>query len=427
MALGCVKKTLDPTGRYEVLRYGQTNQRVRLNAASVTGTSLKQLQEDFGCSVAVTLYMRLLQHARNVFLVLFCCGAYGSYQNFRRASVRNDCRGASTRTQQPPAYYTCSMRATPPRVTARLEHEYEHLTSQPSECGYQGLPIREDAYMLHVPPMLRLGIGGCEEYNSATVQTMPRGPPNPFVDTPAAAFCANGASAEIQGWFGFVIVAVLVGYLVWLRWFIQRRGGKADRCRLTAADYAISLTGLRRGEEIDGEDGLRENLAKDLEELGFAPRQIDHIAVGANGRNQIKLLRQLGGMNVQQRDLATSDEEALAKLAAKREKLVAKFEKGLEASTKSTGHAVIVFRAESDRDAFQEALEKGAMEEGSIVLRSLWASETRVLSRSRSPRAWQRLDFEAAPEPEYASPARTEQRLIASHASRHPVETQTSS
>ena len=100
LARGCVKRTLDPTGRYEVHRYGQPNQRMRLNTASVFGTSITQLMEDFKLPLAVTLYMRVLKHAVLLLLVLFACGLFGSYENFVRSGKRNECRGAALSATQ---------------------------------------------------------------------------------------------------------------------------------------------------------------------------------------------------------------------------------------------------------------------------------------------------------------------------------------
>ena len=97
LARGCVKRTLDPTGRYEVLRYGQANQRMRLNTASVFGTSMTQLMETFKYPLAVTLYMRVLKHAVLLLLGLFACGLFGSYENFVRSGKRNECRGVHAR------------------------------------------------------------------------------------------------------------------------------------------------------------------------------------------------------------------------------------------------------------------------------------------------------------------------------------------
>ena len=100
MARGCVKRTLDPTGRYEVHRYGQANQRMRLNAASVFGTTVTDLMTDFKYPLAVTLYMRVLKHAVVLLLVLFACGLFGSYENFVRSGKRNECRGAALSATQ---------------------------------------------------------------------------------------------------------------------------------------------------------------------------------------------------------------------------------------------------------------------------------------------------------------------------------------
>ena len=135
------------------------------------------------------------------------------------------------------------------RVAERLEGEYQALTASDSysKCGYSGRPIRMDAYKLHIPFMLRFAIGGCEEYTEGTVHTLPRGPPNPFVDTPGAAFCASGAdmATQVQAWFGFIDVAVLVGYLIWLRrlylglvaiFFLGRKQRVGCRARLRLVD-----------------------------------------------------------------------------------------------------------------------------------------------------------------------------------------------
>ena len=100
MARGCVKRTLDPTGRYEVHRYGQANQRMRLNTASVFDTTITDLMTDFKYPLAVTLYMRVLKHAVVLLLVLFACGMYGSYENFVRSGKRNECRGAALSATQ---------------------------------------------------------------------------------------------------------------------------------------------------------------------------------------------------------------------------------------------------------------------------------------------------------------------------------------
>ena len=102
LARGCAQRTLDPTGRYEVHRYGQANQRMRLNAASVFDTTVTDLMTDFKYPLAVTLYMRVLKHAVVLLLVLFACGLFGSYENFVRSGKRNECRGAALLPHYPP-------------------------------------------------------------------------------------------------------------------------------------------------------------------------------------------------------------------------------------------------------------------------------------------------------------------------------------
>ena len=283
-------------------------------------------------------------------------------------------------------------------VAARLKDEYGVLTSgQDTECGYTSLPIRVDAYKLHIPMFLRFAMGGCEEYNADTVQTMPREPPNPFVDTPGAAFCASGTALAniVQAWLGVVGIAVLISYLIWLKWFIQERARRKDATRLTAADYAIMLSGLKRDVEIDGADGLRDKLSEDLKDLGFAPAQIDHTAFGSRGRKQIQLLRELGVMKDNEEALAKrGDSEGLAKALEKRKPVYKKYELELKQPALSTGHAIVVFKAESDRVAFQNKLEETHATDGHFF----WSALNSDLPRCQA--SGQKLRFEAAPEPD---------------------------
>ena len=287
-------------------------------------------------------------------------------------------------------------------VAARLKDEYWALTSgQDTECGYSGLPIREDAWKLHIPMFLRFAMGGCEEYMAGTVQTLPREPPNPFVDTPGAAFCASGTALgnRVQAWFGVVGIAVMITYLIWLKWFIQEQARRKDATRLTAADYAILLTGLKHDEEIDGADGLRNKLSEDLKGLGFAPAQIDHMAFGCDGRKQIQLLRKLGVMKDNEEALnKKGDSDGLAEALEKRKEVVEKFELELGQSELSTGHAIVVFKAEADRVAFQKKLEEKRAINGNF----LCSSVTTDLPRSQASGSFfqQKLRFEAAPEPD---------------------------
>jgi len=288
------------------------------------------------------------------------------------------------------------------RHAARLRDDYLALTSgQDTECGYAGLPVREDAWKLHIPMFLRFAMGGCEEYNNVTTTTIPREPPNPFVDTPGAAFCASGTSLanRVQAWLGVVGIAMLISYLIWLKWFIQERARLKDKTRLTAADYAIMLSGLKRDEEIDGADGLRNQLSADLEDLGFPPAQIDHIAFGSRGRKQIQLLRQLGVMKDNEEALTKKgDSDGLAEALEKRKEVVEKFELELGQSELSTGHAIVVFKAEADRVAFQKKLEEKRAIDGHF----LCSSVTTDLPRSQASGSFfqQKLRFEAAAEPD---------------------------
>jgi len=152
-------------------------------------------------------------------------------------------------------------------------------------------------------------------------------------------------------------VAMLVALLIYLKKHIQEHAQWADEQRLTVADYAIMLSGLKQGVDVDGKDGLEALLRADLAALGFGAAQIDHIACGARGRGMVQLLRKLGELNVKKQELQhKQDAKGLAALRAKEVVDFEKLREMLETSDDSTGHAVVVFKAEADRVACQKQL-----------------------------------------------------------------------
>eukprot|EP00966_Prymnesium_polylepis_P227399 5261947-Prymnesium_polylepis.1 len=191
----------------------------------------------------------------------------------------------------------------------------EPTTPLARACGYSGLPIREDLYLHRVPIYLRSGIGGCEEYVFNTTIMLPTQVPSPFVDTPAAVFCASGKNTLRAAWSGATNVAVVIAYLLYLRWRTQHTARLFDQKRLTAADFAVMIKGLKKGvpyRELEAK--LKKDIAKDFEQdqgiLGMGG-QIDHIALGIDNADEIRLMRRLAELRLAEHELERKELEQL--------------------------------------------------------------------------------------------------------------------
>ncbi|KAL1508731.1 hypothetical protein AB1Y20_004826 [Prymnesium parvum] len=287
LAMKCVKRTVtkvngEPVGRYQELRFGGHHKLVDIERPTALSTRPADFL-DYDCPVAVVLFLRVKQEIAAVFMLLFVLNLFSAYDNFYRSGLRNQCR-ASTET------------------------DYASLISTPGPCGYYGLPIRENLYEHKVPFIMRFGIGGCEEYRANSTEMLPIEPPSPFIDTPAAEFCAHGADTTLIAWMSVLNVLVFVGFLLRLRWLVQQTAREADGQLVTAADYAVMVKGLDEEKQIKGKGGLEELLKQDLEALGYGFRAQDakpvsHVAFGRDSREEIMILRKLGELNLAKEEL----------------------------------------------------------------------------------------------------------------------------
>jgi hypothetical protein len=149
------------------------NKKIEYNA---DGTAKVVGLRDYGCSVAVDLYLRLQVEGFFLFIFLFLISVPAMSNNIHRNSYRRDCREA-------------------------VKQGLEWLP----ECGYDGLAIRTNASHITWPeeayPWLRTSIGACEEYSNYTdVQQPAVGQHDePFVTIVDADFCADSAARPSPG------------------------------------------------------------------------------------------------------------------------------------------------------------------------------------------------------------------------------------
>lgn len=184
----------------------------------------------------------------------------------------------------------------------------EHNTDIFTECGYTGLPVRS---IIDVASFwLRFSLGSCEEYSNETEYTLvppTYGGVDPFVLLNNETSSCTTQSHRPHVWLGqFGSLVAFLCYLLRLRRMQHAAARRFDQKMCTSSDYAVLLHGLRRGATATE---LRKLLVADLERLGFAAADIDHIEVGRQCAREVGLLQTL----VQ---LRTDRADAEAKLAA---------------------------------------------------------------------------------------------------------------
>jgi hypothetical protein len=275
------------------------------------------------------LIIRFQLESCALFVMASIVSTYQAYDNTQRNGLRNACRLA-------------------------------HLSEAPPDesCGYGDLPIRNQTLM---PWHLRFGLGVCEEFSNSTDLAVPDAPPDPFVKTPTASFCATALTVP-SFWLGTFCV---VGIILWInrlpRLIALYKLG-ADRSEVTAADYAVRISGLDHGVPADE---MEATLRADLASMGVRPSEIDHVCVAARCREEVLLARRLAELKLERQEAIESlaqldpgasqpplaDAKSDANFAEVREKLSAL--KAQERSHRlSTGDAFVAFRLTATRDTF---------------------------------------------------------------------------
>lgn len=236
----CVKKTINPNGQYE----SPTTPGLMMDVERfpMTGTSYTKLR-DYGCSVAVNLYLRFNLEAGAVFLLMFIVSLPQLFDSYERNSLRNECRNAMS-----------------DNATAVLAGDFVGSSSG-GRCGYAD-DIRQN--LTQIGFLVMTALGTCEEYNNVTdgVLFSPTDSGKvgddewPLSSTPNADFCVDGDKTTAIYWLGALNCVIFILFMVRLRRLQLTAARETDKALWTAADYALLIRDLPAHEIADDHDGV---------------------------------------------------------------------------------------------------------------------------------------------------------------------------
>ena len=242
----CVKKTINPNGQYE----SPTTPGLMMDVERfpMTGTSYTKLR-DYGCSVAVNLYLRFNLEAGAIFLLMFIVSLPQLVDSYERNSLRNECRSAMS-----------------DNATAVLTGDFVGSYSG-GRCGYadagnETLSIRQN--LTEIGFLVMTALGTCEEYNTLTdaVLFSPTDSGKvgddewPLSSTPNADFCVGGDKETAIYWLGALNSVIFILFMVRLRRLQLTAARETDKALWTAADYALLIRDLPAHEIADDHDGV---------------------------------------------------------------------------------------------------------------------------------------------------------------------------
>ena len=477
----CIKKTVvDQTRSPSIapLFLDPTGLRVRVERFSSVGVPLKRLHE-FGCPIAVTLYLDFLLEGFCMFMLLGMLSLPLMFDSTMRNHRRQECRVLHTAeiaaAAAPAVLAVNSTPATPPR--AALD----------PGCGYNTIGVRASLPSSSNSPwrtLLLPAIGTCMDYadttiretanvsaserdaiisaaaNLTTTQVIQTRGYDPFVNLDEGAdYCIDGTSGLFGGGSGILLVwSLTICALVFGLYLLRTRRMQVNhetifhKEALTAADFAVSIVGLEQigYNDENGMPELEVRLRTDLNRLGFADEDIDHIEIGRDCRRELVQLTKLASLRARREELrfqlallherqatmtrwydARSDQRKYAVHRLKSEQKQAKeVEAAHEALSKvnadqlaarnelrrlrseahtTTGHAFIVFQTIRDRDRFLNLFNKaakalgegGLMELLRVPLKWVQRKKQRVGSELLQAAGWKEegVRVRRAPEP----------------------------
>lgn len=404
----CVKKQVARRkGRY----IDPTGVRVNLERFQWCTTPYTRLHE-FGCPIAVTLYMEFLIEGGFLFLVMALIALPSAIDAIIRNIRRRQCRALAV--------------ATPSRAGLAATAAEELLHG----CGYDGVALREslpsslDVWGWHLMP----AFGTCMEYaqmedacdptledaywknyredaqpritycNITSAQVIrPLGSAIFARLNHSADFCADGWTFGIQGgprlsgvllfWGVALNVLVFVIFLLRVRRMQARQEAVISDKSVaehvfTAADFTVMVTGLDKVpyDDASGMPDMERRLRADLQRLGFEKAAIDHIEIARGCSQEMAILHRLAALKSQRQQLlfrlalqhernaqapargADASQAQMKKVSSIRGRLAknevstkaARRDMDLLASSEhmTTGHAFIVFQTIADRDRF---------------------------------------------------------------------------
>jgi hypothetical protein len=381
---------------------------------------------DYGCSIAVSLFLQFQIEAMILFFIIFLLSIGHLTDNMERNTLRNNCRSTIQ-------YYRTEMLAVNFTDFNLIDGDNKTTTSMASECGYNGHDIRER--ITPVSSLLLPGLGACQEYSTATeYSVVPLDTPNPltYLDDNSK-ICDNSGVAF---WLDFLAVICFILFLLRLKRLVRVASLKEDQENWTTADYAVMLENLDVSEGVFADDitnketgevtpGLKSRLLADLHEMGFKGNgegykddDIVQVELGRYCEAELTAIHKLGRVNedilevkaqlriFKKEQEAETVEAARAKAAAKVVKLEKKMDdlqeklkvqrqiidELIEEPDRVTGHAFIVFATEALRNKFSKKFRlkplepKNVMEQISFKLGPAFGFMKKPLDHSTTPK-----------------------------------------
>ena len=223
---------------------------------------------DYGCSIAVSLYLRFNLQFAGLMALAFLFSVPHVFDNINRNHFRNRCRAALTYD------YDALVANAPSRSavffgTNATASEVSPTPDWYADCGFRGKSMRAslkslpgdlhdylnegttlmDQAMTVVDIALNgpltVALGSCGEYSNKTNLSMPLpfiGADKVFVFLPDSYMCGGAVSAGAF-WCDLVVVLLVLSFLIFLRRYVRNVAITEDRSMWTTADYAVLFRG----------------------------------------------------------------------------------------------------------------------------------------------------------------------------------------
>jgi hypothetical protein len=328
---------------------------------------------DYGCPLAVHLYLRFHKECIVLFLLMFALSIPDMVSNASRVAVRDECRQLTSN-----ATLYAAVTAAAPQDASSSSSSSSSLLPAGLECGWSGVSVRANLSAI-APWYLRVALGTCQEFSSASNALQPIEPgPNGadvYLTTPKAHYCTQPTStlAAAKFWFQFVNCVLFFAFLLRIRRMQRQAARQLDRQRWTASDYTVLVKGLDRNVFADDQPdangvrtelGLETRVYQDLARAGFPRDRIVQVEVGRECKEEMSDVRAYYNLKVEEQEvhtrvggrskLSAATKRKLEALAERRRGIVAELDEHRREPDVATGHAFIVFNYEADRNKLLE-------------------------------------------------------------------------
>lgn len=406
----CVRIRFDAAGKYVKTMPDGSKERLKVDRFPIFGTPYEKLT-DYGCSVAVTLYLRIQFRAAILFLIMFLVSIPQVANSIDRNLMRNTCRVA-----------------------------WLDAAPLPDGCGYDTLradgineaaSIRGENLTEVAPAYLLPALGTCQEYSnltslllvapalsgaaieeaSATVgidaselsvseqdAEMAALAARTFVATPDASYCVGDGEVWVY-WLGALNFVVYMLFLFSIKRMMAHESKRADQERITTGDFAMLISRLPRGmfdDHVGKADELKDAVVKLMQApkpqgagvAAFSAADIHHVELGRECKTEVKLIKRMAALESKKAELgakflskhnqneelirtrssfdraeaAKLQDEAISEINNELKETMAELRTLQKSEDLYTGHAFVVFECESNRNKCVDVFRRTRLE-----------------------------------------------------------------